>query len=49
MTRENIERLQDAWFFLRDTFEETGSEEVRELMDGLHELVEREMCKAVLI
>ena len=47
MTRENIERLQDAWFFLRDTFEETGSVEVREIMDKLHDLIDRELEKAV--
>lgn len=45
MTRENIERLQDAWFFLRDAFEETGNTEVRELMDRLHDLIDREMEK----
>lgn len=45
MTGENIERLQDAWFFLRDAAEETGSAEVRELMDRLHDLIDREMEK----
>ncbi len=45
MTGENIERLQDAWFFLRDAAEETGSAEVRELADRLHDLIDREMEK----
>ena len=45
MTQEQIERLQDAWFFLRDAAEETGSAEVRELMDRLHDLIDREMEK----
>ena len=45
MTQEQIERLQDAWFFLRDTAEETGNAEVRELMDRLHDLIDREMEK----
>ena len=45
MNGENIERLQDAWFFLRDAAEETGSAEVRELADRLHDLIDREMEK----
>lgn len=45
MTGENIERLQDAWFFLRDVAEETGNAEVRELADKLHDLIDREMEK----
>ena len=45
MNGENIERLQDAWFFLRDTAEETGNAEVRELADRLHDLIDREMEK----
>ena len=45
MTQEQIEMLQDAWFPLRDTFEETGNAEVRELMDRLHDLIDREMEK----
>lgn len=47
MTGENIERLQDAWFFLRDAAEETGSAEVRDIMDKLHDLIDRELEKAV--
>lgn len=43
MTQEQIERLQDAWFFLRDTEEETHSEEVRQIMDRLHGLIDREL------
>ena len=45
MTGENIERLQDAWFFLRDAAEETGNAEVWELMERLHNLIDREMEK----
>lgn len=45
MNGENIERLQDAWFFLRDAAEETGNAEVRELADRLHDLIDREMEK----
>lgn len=45
MTGENIERLQDAWFFLRDAFKETGNAEVREIMNKLHDLIDREMEK----
>lgn len=47
MNGENIERLQDAWFFLRDAAEETGSAEVRDIMDKLHDLIDRELEKAV--
>ena len=47
MNGENIERLQDAWFFLRDAAEETGSTEVLEIMDKLHDLIDRELEKAV--
>lgn len=45
MTGENIERLQDAWFFLWDVAEETGNAEVRELADRLHDLIDRELEK----
>lgn len=48
MTQEQIERLQDAWFFLRDTEEETGNAEVRELMDKLHDLIDREIEKELV-
>lgn len=48
MNGENIERLQDAWFFLRDTAEDTGSAEVREIADKLHALIDREIEKEML-
>lgn len=45
MTHEQVEMLQDAWYFLRDAAEETESAEVRELMDKLHDLIDREIEK----
>lgn len=43
MTGEQIGMLQDAWFFLRDNWEETGNTEVKAIMDRLHAVVDREL------
>ena len=43
MTQEQIEQLQDAWFFLRDNWEETGNTEVKAIMDRLHAVIDAEL------
>ena len=43
MTQEQIEMLQDAWFSLRENWEETGNTEVKAIMDRLHAVVDAEL------
>lgn len=45
MTMEQIERLQDAWFFLRDVAEEEPDAELIEIKNRLHDLIDRELEK----
>ena len=45
MTAENIERLQDAWFFLRDANEELNRADIAGIMAQLHKLIDDELEK----
>ena len=45
MTMEQIEMLQDAWFFLRDVSEEEPNAELIDIKNRLHDLIDRELEK----
>ena len=43
MTGEQLEMLMSAWYFCRDVHDETGNTEVKEIMDRLHAVIDREL------
>ena len=43
MATEYIEQMQDAWLLLRDVSEVYNIPELVEIMNRLHELIDREM------
>ena len=45
MSQDCLEMLMSAWFFCRDVHDETGDQEIKEIMDRLHEKIDNELEK----
>ena len=45
MSQDCLEMLMSAWFFCRDVHDESGDQEIKEIMDRLHEKIDSELEK----